>query len=350
MRAAVVEAFKQPLKIWNDWKDPEVGPDDVLVKVRANGICRSDWHLWQGDFSWVGIALPLPVVLGHESAGVVEEVGANVSRFKRGDRVVFPFGQACGTCEMCSAGHQNVCGHLAYSLFRGAGGFGEYTIVTKGDANLVTLPDDISFVEGASLGCRFMTAFHGVTEQARIQPGEWVAVFGCGGVGLAAVDIASALGANVIAVSRSQSKLDKARELGATHVVTAGDDTVQAIQDYTGGGAHVSLDCLGTTATWLPSIFSLRTRGRLARLGLSGSEEQGMLPLPADVVVFRELTIVGSAGMQARCYPEMLRMIAAGRLSPASLVSQEVSLEQVSGVLESMSDYNTIGCAVLTMD
>jgi D-arabinose 1-dehydrogenase-like Zn-dependent alcohol dehydrogenase len=350
MRAAVVEAFKEPLKVWNDWPDPELGPGDVLVKVKANGICRSDWHLWQGHWDWLGFSPPLPVVLGHESAGIVEEVGPNVTRFKKGDRVVFPFGQGCGTCPYCADGNQNLCENLAISLFRGAGGFGEYTIVTQGDVNLVELPESISFVEGASLGCRFMTAFHGVTAQAKVEAGEWVAVFGCGGVGLAAVDIASALGANVIAVSRSQNKLDKAMELGAVHAIQADEDTPQAIQEFTKGGAHVSVECLGTAATWMPSLLSLRSKGRVARLGMTSREEAGVLTIPADLMVLKELTVVGSNGMQARCYPEMLRMVESGKLSPSSLVTEEVGLEGVSGVLEAMSKFNTLGYSVITMD
>ncbi len=347
MRAAVVEAFKKPLAIWDDWKDPEVGPDHVLVKTMANGICRSDWHLWQGDWDWLGFSPPLPAVLGHESAGVVEEVGSNVKRFKKGDRVVFPFGQACGTCPECADGNQQVCGNLSLSMFMGAGGFGEYTIVAHGDVNLVELPDSISFLEGASLGCRFMTAFHGVTYQGQIKPGEWVAVFGCGGVGLAAVDVASAMGANVVAVSRSKNKLEKARELGAVHTVTAGEDAVGEIQEFTKGGVHVSVECLGTAATWMPSILSLRTRGRIIRLGMSGRDEEGVLPVPADLIVLKELSIVGSNGMQARCYPEMLRMIEAGKINPKALVSEEVPLEGASGVLEKMSDFDTLGYSVI---
>lgn len=350
MRAAVVEAFKEPLVVRNDWPDPEIGPDGVIVKIKANGICRSDWHIWQGDWDWLGFSPPLPIVLGHESAGVVEEVGANVKRFSRGDRVVFPFGQACGSCPTCAGGHQNICENLGMSMFMGAGGFGEYSPVAHGDVNLVKLPESISFVEGASLGCRYMTAFHGVTAQAGVQAGEWVAVFGCGGVGLAAVEIASALGANVIGVSRSQDKLDKARELGAVHVVTASDDTPSEIQELTEGGVHASIECLGTAATWMPSILSLRARGRLARLGMSGKEEKGILPVPADLITMRELTIIGSNGMQARCYPEMLRMVESGKLKPSALVTSEVALEGVNGVLHEMTDYNTLGYAVLTMD
>lgn len=347
MRAAVLEAFKEPLLVSNSWPDPEIGPDQALVKIEANGICRSDWHLWQGDWDWVGIELPLPVVLGHESAGIVEEVGSNVQRFKKGDRVVFPFNQGCGTCPTCAEGHQNVCDNVAFSMMLGAGGFGEYSPVAHADVNLVKLPEDISFLEGASLGCRFMTAYHGVTYQGKVEPGQWVAVFGCGGVGLAAVDIASAMGANVVAVSRSAEKLEKARELGAAHTVVADDDSAEAIQDYTGGGVHVSLDCLGTAATWMPSIMSLKTRGRLVRLGMSGREEAGMLPLPVDMIVFREIEIVGSSGMQARCYPEMLRMVQSGRIRPSELVTEEVSLEGVNGVLDEMSRYNTLGYSVI---
>ena len=347
MRAAVLEAFNEPLKIHNDWKDPEIGPNDAIVKIMANGICRSDWHLWQGDWEWMGFKPPLPIVLGHESAGIVEEVGKNVTRFKKGDRVVFPFNQACGKCDMCAEGHQHVCDNMALSMFMGAGGFGEYSPVANADVNLVPLPDAISFVQGAALGCRFMTAYHGVTHQGQIQPGQWVAVWGCGGVGLAAVDVASAMGANVIGVSRTKAKLDMAMQLGAVATVQAGEGAVDQIKEITGGGVHVSLECLGTAATWLPSILCLRKRGRLVRMGMSGAEEAGFLSLPADMLTAMGLEVVGSMGMQARCYPEMLRMIEAGRIRPQALVTEQVPMEEASRVLEAMSSYDTLGYSVI---
>ena len=347
MRAAVLEAFNEPLKIWKDWKDPEIGPDDAIVRIVANGICRSDWHLWQGDWEWMGFKPPLPFVLGHESAGIVEEVGKNVTRFKKGDRVVFPFNQACGKCEMCTEGNQHVCSNMALSMFMGAGGFGEYSPVAKADINLVPLPEAITFVQGAALGCRFMTAFHGVTQQGEVKPGDWVTVWGCGGVGLAAVDVASAMGGNVIAITRSQEKLDMAKRLGAVATVKAGDRAVEHILELTSGGAHVALECLGTAATWMPAIMSLRTRGRLVRIGLSGKEEAGTLPLPADLLTAREFVIRGSMGMQARCYPEMLRMIESGMISPQKLVTEQVPMEEASRVLEAMSNYDTLGYCVI---
>ena len=278
MKAAVMKEFGKPLAVVNDWKDPECGPADAVLRVEANGICRSDWHLWQGGWEWVGFVPPLPMVLGHEYCGVVEEVGSEVRKFKKGQRVVVPFHHSCGVCESCQAGHQNVCSDLRIPAFHYSGGFGRYAQVARADVNLVPLPEPISFEAAASLGCRFMTAFHGVAHQAGVKPGEWVAVFGCGGVGLAAVEIATALGANVIAVSRGAKKLALARELGAVHTVKAdGEGVAKEIVELTGGGVHVSVDALGTRATTLPAIASLRTRGRHVRIGMSGKEDRGLM-------------------------------------------------------------------------
>jgi D-arabinose 1-dehydrogenase-like Zn-dependent alcohol dehydrogenase len=347
MKAAVLEEFGKPLKVTKDWKDPECGPGDAVLKVEANGICRSDWHLWQGGWEWIGFVPPLPAVLGHEYCGVVEEVGSDVKRFKKGQRVVVPFHHSCGVCESCQSGHQNVCSDLQIPMFHYSGGFGQYAQVGRADVNLVPLPEEISFEAAASLGCRFMTAFHAMVHQAAVKPGEWVAVFGCGGVGLAAVEICTALGANVIAVSRGDKKLALAKELGAVHTVKAGDDAAEKIVELTGGGAHVSADALGIEATTLPAIACLRTRGRHVRIGMSGKEEKGQISLPVDVFVARELAFVGSFGMQAQRYPEMLRMVGAGQLHPEKLLEKKVPIEEASDVLASMSDFGTTGVAVI---
>jgi len=347
MKAAVLEEFGKPLKVTKDWKDPECGPGDAVLKVEANGICRSDWHLWQGGWEWIGFVPPLPAVLGHEYCGVVEEVGSDVKRFKKGQRVVVPFHHSCGVCESCQSGHQNVCSDLQIPMFHYSGGFGQYAQVGRADVNLVPLPEEISFEAAASLGCRFMTAFHAMVHQAGVQPGEWVAIFGCGGVGLAAVEICTALGANVVAVSRGDKKLALAKELGAVATVKAGDGAVEKIVELTGGGAHVSADALGIEATTLPAIACLRTRGRHVRIGMSGKEEKGQISLPVDVFVARELTFVGSFGMQAQRYPQMLHMVAAGHLHPEKLLEKTIPIEKASEVLESMSDFGTTGVAVI---
>jgi D-arabinose 1-dehydrogenase-like Zn-dependent alcohol dehydrogenase len=347
MKAAVMEAFNEPLKIHSDWRDPECGPDDVVLKIMANGICRSDWHFWQGGFEWVGFVPPLPTVLGHEFCGMVEEVGANVAQYSKGDRVVTPFVHACGRCPSCASGFQNTCENMAVPAFNYDGGFGEYAQVAHADVNLVPLPESISFVDAASLGCRYITAFRGVVGQGGVQPGDWVAVFGCGGVGLAAVEIASAIGANVIAVSRTDEKLEMAKKLGAVHTVKAGETAPEAIVEHTKGGVHVAIDCLGTAATWMPAIMSLRVRGKIVRLGISSKEEQGQLPIPADVFVLRELTLVGSLGMQPHHYGDVLQMVEGGKLDPARLVTGTVGLEGVTDVLNSMSEFGTVGVSVV---
>ncbi len=349
MKAAVMEQFGEPLKIHSDWSDPECGPRDAIIKVEACGICRSDHTLWNGGMEWLGLVPQLPAVLGHEYCGVVEEVGSEVEGFKKNDRVVSPFGHACGTCEFCIAGHQNVCADLQIPSINYTGGYASHSKVANADVNLVKLPAAISFAEAAGMGCRFVTAYHGVVDQAAVQNGEWVAVFACGGVGLAAVNIASARGANVIAVSRNERKLALAKELGATHTIAAGPDAPKQIMDLTGGGVHVSVDALGASDTAIPAIMSLRTRGRHLRLGGTNKKDKGQIALPVDLILFRELSLVGSFGMQAARYPEMLRMVESGKLNPGLLVGNTVSLEEAGDVLASMTSYNTLAMSVITV-
>ena len=348
MKAAVIEQFGEPLKVHSDWSDPECGPRDAIIKVEACGICRSDYTLWNGGMEWMDLVPQLPAVLGHEYCGVVEEVGSEVRGFQKDDRIVSPFGHACGVCEFCTDGHQNVCAEIQIPGMHYTGGYASHTKVANADVNLVKLPATISFPEGAGLGCRFVTAYHGVVDQAAVQPGEWVAVFACGGVGLAAVNIASALGANVIAVSRSEGKLALAKELGATHTVTAGPDAPSEIVELTGGGAHVSVDALGASETAIPAIMSLRTRGRHLRLGGSNKKDGGQISLPVDVILFRELSIVGSFGMQAARFPEMLQMVEERKLNLGPLVGNTVALEEAGDVLASMTGYDTQAMSVIT--
>jgi D-arabinose 1-dehydrogenase-like Zn-dependent alcohol dehydrogenase len=348
MKAAVVEAIGKPLVVHTDWPDPDCGATDAVIRVEANGICLTDYHIWQGGFPWLGMATQVPIVLGHEYCGVIEELGAGVSGFKKGDRVVVPFNHACGSCEQCRDGHENVCLDARYPMFHYTGGYGQYTKVSRAAVNVVPLPDPITFVDAAGLGCRYMTSWHGVVDQARVGAGEWVAVFGCGGVGLAAVDIASALGANVIAVSRTQAKLDLAAELGAVATVNAsGDKVAERILEMTGGGVHVSVDALGDEETAIPALYSLRTRGRHLRLGVSSKKQAGHINFPVDLIVFKEIEVIGSIGMQPARYPAMLRMIEAGKLTPGRLVSGTLPIEGAGDVLAGMGTSGPIGTRVI---
>lgn len=347
MRAAVMEALREPLVV-RDVPDPTLDPNGVILRVEANGICRTDWHLWTGDWTWVGVQLPLPHVLGHEFCGVVEDVGANVTRITKGDRVLVPFSQGEGTCEWCRDGHQNICDTLITPGVTYWGGYGRYVAAPHADVNLVPLPDGVDFVAAASMGCRYMTAFHAIVDQAKVQAGEWVAVHGCGGVGLSAVQIANALGANVIAVDVSDEKLAIAKEEGAVATVNASnDEPAGAIAALTGGGAHVSIDALGIAATCRNSIMSVRKRGRHLQIGLTSAAEQGEIPVPIDLLVLKEISIVGSLGMQAPHYAGMLRMVESGKLNPGRLVHRRIGLEDVSGVLADMDRFATVGVTVI---
>jgi D-arabinose 1-dehydrogenase-like Zn-dependent alcohol dehydrogenase len=225
MRAAIVEELNKPLIVRNV-PDPECPPDGAIIRVGANGICRTDWHLWTGDWKWRGLAIKPPFVLGHEFTGTIEEVGHGVAGWQKGDWVIFPMNPGEGACEWCRSGNQHVC-DLGAQLVPGVsywGAFGEYVAVRYADVNLVRLPDTISFVDAASMACRYMAAFHGIVDQANVRGGEWVVVHGAGGMGLSAIQIAVALGGKVIAVDVSSKALDAARKLGAVHTVNSGTD------------------------------------------------------------------------------------------------------------------------------
>ncbi len=334
MRAVYYETFGGPVTV-RDLPDPEVPVDGVVIRVLATGLCRSDWHGWMGHDP----DIRLPHVPGHELAGVVEEAGPGVVRWRPGDRVIVPFVCACGTCEPCLAGDGQVCDAQSQPGFTRWGSFAERVSIERADVNLVALPDAIDVVTAASLGCRFATAYRAVMTQGRVTAGEWVAVHGCGGVGLSAAMIARAAGARVIAVDVSPAALAAASGLGAEVDVDArGMDpaaVADAILDATGGGAHLSVDALGSTATCLASVGSLRKRGRHVQVGLMAGES-ARPPIPMDRVIARELEIRGSHGMASHEYPEMLARIADGQLRPEALVGRTISLDGTPDALVAM--------------
>ena len=320
--------------------DPACPVDGVVIAVGATGVCRSDWHAWKGHDP-----VALPHIGGHEFAGVITQAGPGVTRWRAGDRVTVPFACGCGTCEYCLAGDAQVCPRQTQPGFTGPGSFAEFVAVHAADANLVALPAGVDFVTAACLGCRFATAFRALTAHGRVRPGEWLAVHGCGGVGLSAVMIGAALGARVVAVDVSAAALDRARDLGAEVAVDAG--LVASIGDITGGGAHVSIDALGAPAVAADSVRCLRRRGRHVQVGLLPG---GPVPLPMDLVIARELEIYGSHGMAARDYPAMMRLVADGTLRPGLLVGQVIELAEAGRALAAMDELSaTAGMTVVTL-
>lgn len=314
---------------------PECPPDGALVRVDATGVCRSDWHAWRGHDP-----VPLPHTPGHEFAGVVVETGSQVSEFATGARVTIPFVNGCGACEWCRAGDAQVCPHQTQPGFTHPGSHAEYVAVRSADFNLVALPDDVDAVTAAALGCRFATAWRALTAHASVGPGREVAVYGCGGVGLSAVMIAVALGARVTAVDVSETALARAAGLGAAITIRSADPVDQVVDQVltaTGGGAHVSVDALGSPATAGASVHSLRRRGTHVQVGLMlGAAARAALPW--DRVIAWELTVAGSHGMAAADYPPMLAMVADGRLRPGELVGAVVDLDGVIDALVAMDE------------
>lgn len=350
MRVAQMTSFRGPVEVVDHTVLP-LPPDGAIVRVEASGICRSDWHWWNHDLTWLGIELQLPTNTGHEVGGVVEEIGPDVRSIKVGDRVTIPFVHADGTCPTCRSGHQNLCDNPVPRDQR-IGGWAQYTTVRAADLNCIKLPENVSSISAAALGCRFMTAYRAVTGRGQARPGEWLAVQGCGGVGLSAVQIAAASDALVVAVDVDDRKLAKAREEGAIVTINARSLTPaqvgEAVKEATGGGAHVSIDALGRAFTFEQSFRSLRKRGRHVQVGITSQEERGQVSLPLDLLTMMELDVVGSLGNPNPKYAELLALVARGKLDPARLVTRQVGLGDITDTLQRMTTFDTVGFEVIT--
>ena len=344
MKAVLYEAFSVAPRIVT-LPDPVPEAHAVVVKVMATGVCRSDWHGWVGHDA----DIRLPHVPGHELAGFVEAVGRDVTNWKKGDRVTVPFVSGCGSCPQCHSGNHQVCDNQFQPGFTHWGSFAEYVSIHYADINLVRLPETIDFATAASLGCRFVTSFRAIVDQGRVTAGQWVAVHGCGGVGLSTIMIANAIGAQVVAIDIADQKLELAKSVGAAATVNASKvaNVVEAVMEITGGGAHVSVDALGHATTCFNSISNLRKRGRHIQVGLMLAEHSAP-QIPMGKVIAHELEVLGSHGMQAHRYGDMLAMIQSGKLSPGKLIGKTISLEQSIDALMNMDKFEAAGVTVVT--
>ena len=344
MKAIAYETFGGPIRL-QDVPEPAPSEHGAVIRVMATGLCRSDWHGWMGHDPDI---TSLPHVPGHELAGVIAAVGKGVDGWQVGERVTVPFVCACGTCPQCVSGNQQVCERQTQPGFTHWGSFAEYVAIEHADLNLVRLPEEVDFAAAASLGCRFGTAFRAVVDRGRVSAGQWLAVHGCGGVGLSAVMIASALGANVVAVDITEEKLAFARSVGAAATVNASEteDVVAAVVEATGGGAHVSIDALGSPITSFNSIANLRRRGRHVQVGLLAREHRHA-SLPMERVIAHELEVLGSHGIQALRYGALLAMIQQGKLHPERLIGDRIALEEASQALATMDRFARTGVTVI---
>ena len=348
MKAAVYRSFNGPIKI-EDLPKPSALSSGVVIQVMATGVCRSDWHGWKGHDSDI-IDHGLPFVPGHEVSGIIVEVGSDVTTFKLGERVAVPFILSCGQCCMCSTHNRpTICEQQEQPGFSMYGSFAEYLALPRAERNLSIIPDGVSFIEAAALGCRFTTAFRAVVQQGGVASHNTVAIFGCGGLGLSCVMIAAAYGAKeIIAVDVSDLALEKAKEVGATEIINAKTIDVQKkVSELTNGiGADLTIDAAGFKATCEDAIHSTRRGGRMVQVGLPIGGQNPIVPM--GMIAGRELEIVGSHGCDARDMPKILSLVKSGKLDPKKLIEKEVTLEQGAKALMDMDFGSPTGMLMIT--
>mmetsp|Transcript_20017 Transcript_20017/g.27812 ORF Transcript_20017/g.27812 Transcript_20017/m.27812 type:complete len:364 (+) Transcript_20017:64-1155(+) len=352
MKAAVYRSFGGLICIENV-SMPTAPSDGVVVQVMATGVCRSDWHGWKGHDGDV-IKHGLPFVPGHELSGIVIEVGEETSYVKVGDHVAVPFILSCGSCRSCAANQPTVCHDQNQPGFTQWGSFAEYVALPRADRNLCRIPSGVSFVQAAALGCRFTTAYRAVIQQGRLKSNETIAIFGCGGLGLSCIMMAVSIGAtNILAIDISQNALEKAKQLGATHVVHAnGEDNQiirQKVMDCTphGDGVDLTVEAAGFPSSCENAIWCTRRAGRMVQVGLPIGSRPPEVPM--GVVAGRELEIIGSHGFAAVDLPPLLQLVADGKLDPSIVVEKCVTLEEGANALENMDNGSPLGMTVVTM-
>ncbi|RJT80004.1 alcohol dehydrogenase [Arthrobacter cheniae] len=338
MRAVCFDGFSAR-PVLRDVPEPAPSARGVVVRVQATGLCRSDVHGWLGHDD----GITLPHVPGHELVGIIEEVGDDVHRFAVGDRVTTPFVCACGHCPECASGNGQVCRNQTQPGFTHWGSFAELVALHDADTNLIAVPATLDAGAAALLGCRFATSYRGLVHQARLEGGESLVVVGCGGVGLSAVMIGTALGARVVAVDIDDDALARADRFGAAVTVNSRglsrEEVLAAVRAAVPDGIDVSVDALGREETAAVGILSLRPRGRHVQIGLFPSDPV----LPMGAVIGRELSVLGSHGMPAQDYPELLALVAEDRLRPQDLIERRITLDEVPDALVAMAGDRSAG-------
>ncbi len=339
MRAAVFEGPGRPLVV-AEVPTPRVGPGEILVRVAACGICHTDLHYI--DHSVPTFKAP-PLILGHEASGTVEAVGAQVEGFTSGDRVLLPAVLTCGSCVQCRRGRENICDRMLMFGNHVDGAYAEFVVAPARD--VFPLPAEIPLEEAAIIADALSTPFHAVTVRGRVQPGDWVVVYGCGGVGLNLVQIAAAAGARVIAVDLVEEKLALAATLGARETINARtvEQPPRAVRKLTDGGADVAFEAVGTPGTIAAAFDSVRRGGRLVLVGYS----QAPAELNAARTMFFEMEVVGSLGCRPVDYPRLIALVQAGTLALAPLISHRLPLAEINEGLDLLRQGRAIRALVL---
>ncbi len=353
MKAAIFHEVGKPMTI----EPIEVAPPrtgEVLVRYRAGGVCHSDHHAMAGVFP-----VPTPIVMGHEGAGVVEEVGPGVRSVKPGDHVVSVWRYSCGNCELCLSGRPAICGEgirmrtdgtlsdgtTRFTIngekvhhFLGVSTFSSHSVVSE--KSVLKIRKDMSLEKAAVVSCAVITGVGAVTNAAKVRPGESVAVFGAGGVGLNAIQGAALVGAEpIIAVDLMQNKLEMAKTFGATHVVNSSDENaVEAIREITKGkGAHYAFELIGLPEVMATAFQSVRTGGTAVIVGIA--DVKSKVSIHPTALVTEEKRLIGS--LYGSCnprleVPRLIDLYMAGKLNLDDLLTKEWSIEQINEAYQAL--------------
>jgi len=341
MKAAIYSKFNETIEI-KQVDDPIANDTDAVIEVMASGLCRSDWHGWKGHDP----DIMLPHVPGHEFAGIVKAVGSKVRRFKTGDRVTAPFCCGCSKCAQCKKGHQHICDHHFQPGFTDWGSFAQFVKIKNADFNLIKLPSAIDFVSAAGLGCRIITAFHGIVNQGKVDHSSIVAIHGCGGVGLSAIMVAAAFGATVIAIDINDQNLDRAKALGAAHTINATREiVVEKVREISHGGANLSMDALGSPDTCHNSIACLAKKGKHIQVGILASDS--LISVSTAELIAKEIELIGSHGMPIADYDFIFDLMQLNKIDPSQLIDRTISLEDLPQEMFKMESYSNAGMVII---
>lgn len=336
MKAAVFHGANKPLEI-EDVSTPKIGPEEALIKIAACGVCHTDLHYLEG----VPTFKKPPVILGHEASGLVTKTGEKVINVEVDDRVLIPPVLTCGYCYSCRIGRENLCRNIVMIGNSIDGAYAEYAKIPAKD--LIKLPKEIPLEEASIISDAMSTPFHALKNRANLRPGDSVVIYGVGGVGLNAVQIAVALGASVIAVDKIDEKLKQAKELGASETINVNDENpVKGVRRITGGGADVAVEAIGIPEVMRMAFDSVRWGGRTVIIGYSHKD----VSISAATLMFREKEVYGSLGCRIVDYPPLIDMIRRGRLK--LLVSDKMPLEKINEALEMLKEGKIKTRAIVT--
>ena len=330
MKAAVFHGPDIGLKV-EDIPTPQIRDDEILVKVAACGVCHTDLH-------YIEHGIPTfkkpPIVLGHEASGIVEKAGSAVTNVKEGQRILIPAVLTCGKCMLCRTGKENICADMKMLGNHFDGAYAEYVAVPAKD--VLDIPESIPLEKAAVIADALSTPYHAIKNRAKVRPGDTVAIFGCGGVGINAVQLAAAAGATVFAVDTAEKKLEWAREFGATYTVNASkvERVSKELKKLTGGGVDIAIEVIGNPKTVVEAMDSIRVGGRLCIVGYTHEPSS----IVSGKIMFKELEVVGSLGCRPVDYTPLIRMVADGKINLERIVTHSFPLDEIEKAFEVMKE------------